>query len=139
MLTSRQIALVQESFELVAPISLAVADLFYDRLFWLDPSLRSLFTGDMIEQRRKLMQMISVAVHGLDHLDQVVPAVEALGVRHVGYGVRPEYYDTVAAALLWTFERCLGPSFTSEVRQAWTDTYMILAGTMQNAMAKAAA
>src|SRR5205814_843840 len=82
MLTHRQKKVVRKSFERVAPVCLAAADLFYDRLFLLDPSLRLLFTGDMVAQRRKLTDMLSAAVENLDHLERVVPSVEALGRRH---------------------------------------------------------
>jgi hypothetical protein len=46
----------------VMPIAETVAELFYGRLFELDPTLRSMFRGDMREQGRKLMQMLAVAV-----------------------------------------------------------------------------
>src|SRR4051794_18302883 len=91
MLTSRQKMLVRKSFERVAPVCLAAADLFYDRLFVLDPTLPALFTGDMAEQRRKLTQMLAAVVENLDHLERVVPSVEALGSRHVAYGAQPEH------------------------------------------------
>src|SRR5439155_4726975 len=110
---------VQEIFKLVVPISETAAELFYGRLFELDPSLRPLFTGDMREQGRKLMQMLAVAVHGLDHLEAIVPAIQALGRRHATYGVQPEHFDTVGAALLWTLAQGLGPAFTREVCEAW--------------------
>jgi hemoglobin-like flavoprotein len=35
-------------------------------------------------------------------LDQIVPAVQALGRRHAGYGVREPHYATVGEALLWS-------------------------------------
>ena len=73
-MTPRQIHLLQETFAQVAPMSETAAALFYDRLFTLDPSLRRLFKGDMQDQGRKLMQMLAVAVRGLDNLDQLVPA-----------------------------------------------------------------
>ena len=98
-MTPDQITLVQESFKSVAPIKETAAELFYGRLFELDPDVRALFKGDMKEQGRKLMTMIATAVNGLTKLDSIVPAVQDLGVRHVGYGVKPEDYDTVAAAL----------------------------------------
>src|SRR5262245_8873882 len=120
-MNSEQKVLVQESFAKVVPISETAADLFYNRLFELDPSLRPLFKGDMKEQGRKLMDMIGVAVKGLDDLDKIVPAVQALGQRHVGYGVKDKDYDTVATALLWTLEQGLGQDFTPEVKTAWTE------------------
>ncbi len=76
--------------------------MFYGRLFALDPTLRQLFAStDMKAQGKMLMQMLAVAVKGLDNLDQLVPAVERLGRRHVRYGVKDAHYDTVGAALLW--------------------------------------
>ena len=61
--------LVQRTWWQVAPNAAAVARLFYDRLFELDPSLRSLFEhSDMAEQGKKLTQMITVAVKSLDRL-----------------------------------------------------------------------
>lgn len=125
--------LVQESWEKVEPISAVAAALFYGRLFELDPSLRPMFRGDMQEQEKKLMQMLTVVVRGLDRLDQLVPAVQALGRRHAGYGVADAHYDTVAQALLWTLEQGLGEAFTPEVRDAWVQAYTLLAGIMQAA------
>ena len=136
MLTDTQIALVQKSFAVIAPIADDAAVLFYQRLFELDPSLKSMFKGDMTDQRRKLMQMLTAAVKGLQRLDRLVPVVEDLGRRHVGYGVTDQHYETVGTALLWTLEKGLGRAFTPEVREAWATVYGLLANTMRNAAAK---
>ena len=133
MLTNTQKVLVQESFAAVLPIADDAAALFYRRLFELDPSLERMFRGDMTEQRRKLMQMLTAAVKGLNRLDQLVPVVEELGRRHAGYGVADAHYDTVGAALLWTLEKGLGSAFTPEVKEAWVAVYGLLASTMKNA------
>lgn len=125
--------LVRESFAKISPNAEATAGVFYDRLFALDPSLRSLFKGDIAEQGRKLMTMIGTAVANLHRLEAIVPTVQDLGRRHVGYGVEPTHYQTVAAALLWTLEQGLGDDFTSETRQAWVECYTTLASTMQQA------
>ena len=129
---SKHKALVQSSFALVVPIAAQAADLFYDRLFEIDPQLRPLFKGDLSEQKKKLMQMLAAAVRGLDDLDALVPVVRDLGARHNGYGVRDEHYDTVAAALLWALEQGLGEAFTPETREAWVEVYGILAATMKS-------
>lgn len=132
-MTPEQIGLVQGTWAKVVPIKEAAAELFYGKLFELDPSLRALFKGDMKEQGRKLMTMINVAVGSLDKLDTIVPAVKDLGRRHAGYGVQAAHYGTVAAALLWTLEKGLGDAFTPDAKAAWTETYTVLATTMQNA------
>jgi len=129
LITQQQVNLVQDSFKQVAPIADVAADLFYARLFELDPTLRPMFRGDMREQGRKLMQMLSVAVNGLNSLEKIVPAVQDLGKRHVAYGVRAQDYQTVGAALLWTLEQGLGSEFTPDVKEAWTAVYTLVATT----------
>jgi hemoglobin-like flavoprotein len=136
--TPREIALVQQTWLLLVPIQDQAAELFYDRLFELDPRLRGLFAHDLREQRRKLMTMLGAAVGGLSQPELLLPAVRELGVRHAGYGVKDADYQTVAMALLWTLEQGLGPTFTMETRAAWTAAYQLLAGTMQQAAAAAA-
>jgi hemoglobin-like flavoprotein len=131
--------LVQASFAKVAPIAGIAADLFYKRLFELDPSLRSMFKPDMTEQKKKLMQMIAAAVRGLDDLNSLVPVLRDLGARHAGYGVKDKHYDTVAEALLWTLKQGLGTDFTPETKQAWIAVYTILATTMKDAARSATA
>ena len=128
-----QIQLVQSTWAKVVPIKDAAAEIFYGKLFEMDPALKPLFKGDMKAQGTKLMSMINTAVNGLTRLDQIVPAVESLGKRHVGYGVKDEHYDTVAGALLYTLEKGLGPAFTQDVKQSWTEAYMLLAGVMKKA------
>ena len=135
MPTERQIALVQGTFAEIAPIADDAASLFYHRLFELDPGLRPMFGADMTDQRRKLMQMLTAAVKGLQRLDQLVPVVKDLGRRHAGYGVTDAHYATVGAALLWTLERSLGRAFTPEARDAWATVYNLLASTMKDAAA----
>jgi len=78
-MTPQDIELVQKSFAKVAPVAEQAAEMFYARLFELDPSVKRLFTGDMKEQGKRLMAMTSVAVKGLDHIEDLVPAVQDLG------------------------------------------------------------
>ncbi len=132
-----QIKLVQGSFAQVVPIADVAADLFYTRLFELDPSLRHMFPTDMTEQKHNLMMTLKFAVNSLSRLDELVPAVQALGRRHAGYGVKDEHYNTVGAALIWTLEQGLGEAFTPDVKGAWIHVYTVLATTMQEAAAEA--
>jgi nitric oxide dioxygenase len=137
VLSRDQIALVQATWQQVTPIADTAARLFYGRLFELEPDLRSLFgRTDMEEQRRKLMQILGVAVAALDRLDTLRPELEALGRRHVGYGVEAYHYSLVGAALLWTLEQGLGDEYTRSVRDAWTAVYTTLSTIMQDAAAE---
>jgi hemoglobin-like flavoprotein len=127
-----QVELVQKSWKQVVPIADQAAHLFYGRLFELDPKLRPLFKEDMAEQRRQLMMMLAAAVQGLARPAALLPILRELGRKHLGYGVKPQDYGTVGAALLWALEQGLGAGFSAEVREAWTETYGLVASTMQS-------
>lgn len=129
-MTPEQISLVQESFAKVAPISEQAAVLFYDRLFEMAPSVRTMFPDNMSEQRKKLMATLTVVVTGLSNLDAILPAASALAQRHVAYGAKPEHYPVVGAALLWTLEKGLDRAWTPEVAAAWTEAYGVLSNFM---------
>jgi hemoglobin-like flavoprotein len=130
-MNSEQITLVQSSFAEVRPMASTAADIFYKRLFVLDPSLRSMFKADLSDQGRMLMAMLNSAVNGLTQLDSLVPVVRQLGARHVKYGVQDEHYLTVGKALIGTLEQGLGDKFTPAVRDAWASAYELLAQVMQ--------
>lgn len=135
----QQIDLVQQTFALAAPQAKAIADLFYQRLFELDPALRRLFRGDMGEQGDKLMTMLAFVVHHLHQPAPILDAVRRLGERHMHYGVQLHHYTTVGEALLWTLAQHFGPAFTAEVKAAWSAAYQLLTSVMQEATMSVAA
>lgn len=132
-MTPEQVSLVQTSFTKMTPMAQQAAELFYARLFELDPTLQRLFRGDMHVQGAKLMQALSLVVGSLHRLDPLLSTLQALGQRHVLYGVEAAHYDTVGAALLWTLEQGLGPDFTPATRTAWAQAYDTLATVMRAA------
>ncbi|TRL39217.1 globin family protein [Rhizobium straminoryzae] len=132
-MTPNEIDLVQSSFAKVVPIREAAAELFYGRLFDIAPEVKPLFKGDMKEQGRKLMMTLGIVVNGLKDIAGILPAAEALAVRHNDYGVKPEYYAPVGEALIWTLEQGLGPDFTPAVRDAWITAYTTLSKVMISA------
>ena len=138
-MTPDTIKLVTDSWKQVAPIAPQAAELFYGNLFAADPSVKTLFRGDMKQQGAKLMQMIGAAVGKLNDLPALVPILQQLGVRHVAYKVTDAQYDTVGAALLKTLGQGLGPAFTPEVEKAWTEVYGVMAKVMIDAAHAAAA
>lgn len=129
-MTPEQIALVQGSFRQVTPIAAQIADLFYGRLFELAPEVRPLFSDDLAEQKKKLMQMLGLAVTGLNSPETLLPAVVGLGERHSGYEVAPEHYAIVGEALIWALEQGLGDDFSPDVESAWAAAYGTLADVM---------
>jgi hemoglobin-like flavoprotein len=129
--------LVRESWAQFAPVAEQSAGYFYQKLFELDPEAQRLFARtDMELQGRKVMRMFAEIVRTLDRPQALIPEVADLGRRHVHYGVQDSQYDSVGTALLWTLERGLGPAFTDEVRDAWTEAYLLLSAVLRRAAAQ---
>jgi hemoglobin-like flavoprotein len=121
---------VQQSWALLEPIPDQAAELFYTNLFARNPGMRLLFTGDLDVQGGQLMQMFGRAVSELDHPDQLVPLLQALGLRHTDYGVTPAHFDAYCEALLRTLAQGLGTAFTPEVGEAWRAIFGEIRGVM---------
>jgi hemoglobin-like flavoprotein len=129
--------LVRESWKQFEPVAEQSAGFFYEKLFELDPEARRLFAKtDMEAQGRKVMRMFAEIVRTLDQPEELITEVADLGRRHVHYGVRDAQYDSVGTALLWTLEHGLGPAFTPEIRNAWTEAYLLLSSVLRRAAAQ---
>lgn len=138
-MTPDNVRLVRQTWSQVAAAGPAAATLFYEQLFAADPSLRALFRSPMDEQGARLLKMLDLAVAGLAEPQRLLPALRALGERHVQYGVHDAHYATVGQALLRTLELALGEAFTPAVRSAWTEVYGLVAKTMRDAAAESTA
>jgi hemoglobin-like flavoprotein/uncharacterized protein YjiS (DUF1127 family) len=135
--TPEQKKLVKETWDMVVPIADTAVDMFYNRLFEIDPTTRKLFRAStMPEQRRKLVKALAFAVNSLDDPAPLVAVLEDLGRRHSGYGVTDAHYDSVGAALLWTLQQGLGQAWTPAVAAAWIEVYGLVSGTMRRAAHK---
>jgi hemoglobin-like flavoprotein len=90
-----------------------------------------MFCGTLEQHGRTLMNVIALAVDNLDDLDHVTDAVEELGDHYTAYGVLEGYYGVVASVLLATLGEALGDgAFTSEVKAAWSEMFLMLAGVL---------
>ncbi len=136
-MTQNQVQLVEKTWAEVAVLDyVTVGSLFYNRLFEIAPELKPMFRSPMAEQSKKLIVMIDYVISRLHKLDTIIDEVSKLAVRHVQYGVQDEHYTIVGRALLWTLEKGLGDSWTEEVKEAWTECYILLSGAMIEAANK---
>lgn len=126
-----QIRLFQRSFLQLMPDGDRLTDLFFARLFQLDPALRGLFPNDLRPQKAELMRALALVARGLEFPEQWQPQLRQLGMRHAQFGVTPHHYETFGAALLWTVQIGLGEDFTPKLGAAWSAFYAQLAATMQ--------
>lgn len=132
-MTPDQAHIVQSTWRAVLPVGATFAELFYGRLFAVDPALRKLFKDDMLEQGRNLTAMLSVAAANIGRIEKISVALRNLGRRHVAYGVRPDHFRAVEDALLFALEHALIDVFTPEVKAAWQAAYRRLSSVMLEA------
>jgi hemoglobin-like flavoprotein len=132
-MTKERVQLLQQHFLKMLSVSDLTGQLFYRRLFELDPSLRSMFKADMQEMTRQLMQTVGMIVTGLSTPHEVMNLVAEHGRKHEGYGVIEAHYETVRTVLLWTLDQILGSDFTPEAQAAWTEAYDFIAKVMKDA------
>jgi hemoglobin-like flavoprotein len=131
-LTVKQKRLIRLSFLRIEPALGLVAQLFFLKLFRLDPSLRKKFAGPVETQARKFAAATKLAMILLGHEDGLAPTLKLLGARHRQIGIRSRHYRTMSRALVWTLEQSLEKSFDRDTKDAWntllSDVTRVFAG-----------
>lgn len=139
--TESEICLVEESWSIVAALGAEeVGVLLFRQIFEVAPEAKALFPfadePDLYNSPRlkahaaKVVNTVGTAVHGLRKLDELVPVLQTLGTKHVGYGVLPPHYDIVGVALINTLKAGLGKAFDAETEAAWKKVYGVVQATM---------
>ena len=129
-MSSRDTLIIKNSWSYVITQPDIAGELFYQKLFELNPSLESMFHVDLEQQAKKLIDMITYMVMNLQTMVDIQADIEALAIRHVHYGTEPRHYQTVGKALIWVLENCLGEVWNEETSKAWTDLYTLWANAM---------
>ncbi|MFC4270800.1 hemin receptor [Sneathiella chungangensis] len=139
-MTPQQIELIQASWVKVGPIADTAAGLFCDRLFEMDPDMRTLFRRiPTEEQGQKLVQGLDNIVKGLTQFEAFQGELKALGRRHAAFGMLERQYDTVGAALVWSLERGLGDIWTDRLRDAWIAAFTTISRVMRDGASEGSA
>jgi len=132
-MTPEQIDLVEKTLAAAAPVMTEIAAAFYDALFAADPFVAELFQNDPAERRAKFAEELHVLVVSIRHLDDFLAEAQALGVRHMTYGVRAAHYRVARDALLRALADALGSMWTPDVEEAWRLAYNLTAEAMMTA------
>jgi hemoglobin-like flavoprotein len=128
-----QVQLIRDSLIQVRPIADHIAESFYSHMFEIAPHLQKLFTGNMKTQGAMLMTSLELAVSSLDNMESILPSVQALGERHMSYGVKKEYYPYAKESFLWALEKHLKGEFSPTLKNAWSEAFDTLIEVMSNA------
>eukprot|EP00930_Biecheleria_cincta_P093273 TRINITY_DN8351_c1_g1_i1.p1 TRINITY_DN8351_c1_g1~~TRINITY_DN8351_c1_g1_i1.p1 ORF type:complete len:399 (+),score=86.61 TRINITY_DN8351_c1_g1_i1:62-1198(+) len=153
----RQMTTVQMSWESVKRLGTdKVGEIFYVKFFKLQPESIELFPLRVRQRYRdwadeteepevlttsfdspalrklwaKFVDAVGSAVAGLHDFNRLVPMLQQLGMRHLGYGLKPEYWRVAEKVLVEVLQEGLGDQFTKEVEMAWVMVYGFMTATM---------
>lgn len=129
---SLDVTTLRESFALVVERAPDVTRRFYVILFERHPDLRPMF-GPSGASRKQEEMLTKALVAVVDHLEDPTwlgSTLQALGAKHVDYGVTEVMYGWVGDALLATLEEVLAEAWTPKVRDAWVTAYGAIAAAM---------
>ncbi len=130
-LAKETIDTLRKSWAVATPKADALLTRFYETLFQMAPQAAGMFSGtDMESQKSKLGAALGLVVREIETPGKILPTLHVLGRRHAEYGVVPEDYDVVGAALISALSETLGDVFCENTKMAWVAAY----GTVASAM-----
>ena len=115
------------------------------RLFELEPEAKVIFgfqqDMDVSKELSKAPRFVKHAKYFIQMIDKALgmlgPDIELLteilldlGQKHVGYGVKPEYFPSMGRALIHAVKEQLGDKFSDETKDAWVEVYGALSCTL---------
>ena len=80
--------------------------------------------------RQTVVSTVATAVSLLKDLETLVPVLQRLGLKHMGYKVLPPHYDVVGQAFIASLEDALQTEFTEAVKNAYLKVWNIVQTTM---------
>jgi hypothetical protein len=143
MLSAAEKAAIRESWQLMAPVADATADLFYQRLVQLESSLWPRSHAELAERKREFVALLSFVVDSLSWDEQAwredVPDEQDLflALFHMARRNPPlarlihDHYAAFGEALVGTLDYALGKRFDARMRAAWSRLYMLLANALR--------
>jgi len=153
--TTNQMTTVQMSWVLVKDMGTdVVGEIFYKKFFKAEPESKALFPLRVRARYRdwasgidededdldnspalrklwaKVIDAVGSAVAGLQDVGKLVPMLQKLGMRHVNYGMKVEYFRVAEKILIEVLKEGLADKFTPEIEQAWVMVYSFMSATM---------
>ena len=104
---------------------------FYDHLFEAHPEARAMFKRNSEGAQQKMFaQKLCAIVDSIADDTAFLAEARVIARTHKDYGVRPEMYSWVGAALIQTLREAAGSEWSIEAERAWRESYETLAKTV---------
>lgn len=134
VLNKEQLKLVKDTWKILVLTPSELAETFYSKLFELAPETKDMFPKEMVEQGKKLVQVLNTIVVSLEYFDDLVDDIKDLGYRHTHfYGVTPNLYPHVKEALVFAIQASLKEKCSPLLIESWGSLYDKISLIMINA------
>lgn len=128
---SLDVEALRGSFELVVERAPDVVHRFYGILFSRYPQVRPMFARNSAEQQEKMLtQALAAVIEHLEDAPWLETQLQAMGAKHVGYGVSDDMYAWVGECLVAALKDAAGDAWTPRIETAWTDAFGAISGLM---------
>ncbi len=88
----------------------------------------------MQQQANKLVRAIGSTIALLTNLDDLIPLLEELGLRHVYYNVRPKHFKYLKVAWFNMLKNALAIEWTDDLSTAWNKVWKYMTSIMKSAL-----
>ncbi|KAK3092881.1 hypothetical protein FSP39_008346 [Pinctada imbricata] len=150
-LTSRQIHLVQDTWEEIKDDLAKLGVIVFLRFFETEPGLKSLFPKivqmnsenqlewdidkDMLQKHAvTVMEGLGAAVESLEESDFLNSVLVSIGQTHIKRQVKPQMLKRLWPSLNYGLKQVLQAKYTKEVNEAWRKVYFYICFHMKRGM-----
>ena len=135
MISAKSKEIVKATAPVVGAHALEITKTFYKTMFANNPEVLSFFNpANQVSGRQPAALANAVVAYAtnLDHLERLGHAVDVIAHKHCALNVLPEHYSIVGTNLIAAVGEVLGDAVTTEVADAWTEAYGLLANICIN-------
>jgi hemoglobin-like flavoprotein len=119
-MTTAQIIIVKKSWKILSKINPKLfGEVFYSKLFFDVPELKTYLKIDRDEQYRGLVFILNSIITSLDRPDELKNKIARLVKNNKKNSLLPQHYNKIGGALLWTVYNTLNKDLTPEIVEAW--------------------
>lgn len=108
-----------------------VGKIFYKQLFKAAPRYKTLFTRDNRLQSKMFISMIDQCITIMDDLNQLIPKLAKLSIRHRAYGCHTGMFGITGQILTEVLEKAEGDHWNDELKDSWICVYTLIAVVMK--------
>jgi hemoglobin-like flavoprotein len=135
-MTSKDRSLLKECVEYIESESInELCDIFYKKLFDLDPKIKLILSDNDIVLRRKFFNMFST-FKSVKYIDKISEIILQMGARHKSYGINEKHIELMKKPLFDSLHEVLGDEKFNYYKAGWEIGYQEIENLFKEGMNK---